>query len=70
MPKDKYAGSDPDPTQFLFVSPEQKRADQVGLFLKVATTLVDLLFIQLMSHPSHAKQMCSQPMHLTHELIL
>ena len=29
MPKDKYAGSDPDPTQFLFVSPEQKRADQV-----------------------------------------
>ena len=30
MPKDKYAGSDPDPTPYLFVSPEQKRADQVG----------------------------------------
>jgi len=31
MPKDKYAGSDPDPSPFLFVSPEQKRADQVKI---------------------------------------
>ena len=38
MPKDKYAGSDPDPTQFLFVSPEQKRADQVGPFLRLTPT--------------------------------
>jgi hypothetical protein len=29
MPKDKYAGTDPDPRPFLYVSPEQKRADQV-----------------------------------------
>jgi hypothetical protein len=33
MPKDKYAGSDPDPTPFLFVSPEQKRADQVNTLI-------------------------------------
>ena len=40
------------------------------LFLKVATTLVDLLFIELMSHLTHVKQMYSQAIHLTHELIL
>ena len=40
------------------------------IFLKVATTLVDLLFIELMSHLSHVKQMYSQLIHLTHELIL
>ena len=34
-------------------------------FLKVATTLVDLLFIDLMSHLSHIKHMYSQPLHLT-----
>ena len=39
-------------------------------FLKAATTLVDLLFIERMSHFSHVKQMYSQPIHLTHELIL
>ena len=31
---------------------------------------MDLLFIELMSHLSHVKQMYSQPIHLTHELIL
>ena len=40
------------------------------IFLKVATTLVDLLFIELTSHFSLVKQMYSQPIHLTHELIL
>ena len=41
------------------------------VFLKVATNLMDLLFIEVMSHISHVKQMFSQPMHLTHlELIL
>ena len=38
-------------------------------FLKVATTLVDLLFIELMLHLSHVKQI-SQSIHLTHELIM
>ena len=33
-----------------------------------ATTLVDLLFIELMLHLSHVKQMYSQTIHLTHEL--
>ena len=32
--------------------------------------MVDLLFFELMSHLSHVKQMNSQPVHLTHELIL
>ena len=41
------------------------------LSLMVATTLVDLLLIELMSHISyHVKQMHSQPINLTHELIL
>ena len=39
-------------------------------FLKVAITLVDLLFIELMSHLSHVKQMYTQRIHLTRELIL
>ena len=39
-------------------------------FLKVATTLVDILLIELKLHPSHVKQMYSQPVHLTRELIL
>ena len=39
-------------------------------FLMVATTPVDLLFVELMLHLSHAKQMYSQPMHLSHELML
>ena len=39
-------------------------------FLKVATTLVDLLYIELMPHLSNVKQMYSRPIHLTHELIL
>ena len=40
-------------------------------FLKVATTtLVDLLFIELMSHFSIVKQMYSQSIHRTNELIL
>ena len=36
----------------------------------VATTLVDLLFIELMPHLSRVKQMYSQPMLFTDELIL
>ena len=40
------------------------------IFLKFATTLVNLLFNERMSHLSHVKQMYSQPIHLTHELIL
>ena len=39
-------------------------------FLKVATTLVDLLFVELVLHLSHVKKMYSQPINLTHELIL
>ena len=39
-------------------------------FKKVATTLVDILFIELMLHLSRVKQMYSQPILLTHELIL
>ena len=35
-----------------------------------ATALVDLLFIELMLHLSHVIHMCSQPIHLTHELLL
>ena len=42
----------------------------VLVFLKVVTTLVDLLFIELMSYLSHVKQMYSQPIHLTQELKL
>ena len=41
-----------------------------SFLLQVATTLVDILFIELMSHPSYVKQMYSPPMHLTHELIM
>ena len=37
------------------------------IIFKPAATLVVLLFIELMSHLSHVKQMCSQPMH---EMIL
>ena len=39
-------------------------------FLKVATTLVDLLCIELMLHLSHVKQMYSQPVQLSNELRL
>ena len=39
-------------------------------FLKVATSMVGFLFIELMPQLSNVKQMYSQPMHLTHELIL
>ena len=38
--------------------------------LMVATTLVDLLFIELMSHLSQVKQMYGQPINFTHELLL
>ena len=38
-------------------------------FQKVAIALVDLLFIELMSHLSHVKQIYSQPIHLAHELM-
>ena len=31
---------------------------------------MDLLFIELILHLSHVKQMYSQPLHLAHELIL
>ena len=37
---------------------------------KVDTTLVDFLFIELMSDISHVKQMYSQPKRLAHEFIL
>ena len=37
-----------------------------GLFFKVATTLVDLLCIELMPHLLHAKQIYSLPIRLTH----
>ena len=40
------------------------------VFLKVPTTLVDLLIIERMLHLSHVKQMYSQPIHLSLELIL
>ena len=40
------------------------------VFLKVTTNLVDLLFIELMLNLSNVKQMYSQQIHLTHELIL
>ena len=50
---------------------EYQRLHQKGSsFFKAATTLVDLLFIELMSHLSHVMQMYSQPIHLTHELTL
>ena len=39
-------------------------------FLKVATIQVNLLFTELRLHLSRVKRMYSQPMHLTHELIL
>ena len=38
----------------------------VDSFLKVATTQVDFIFIELMLHPSHEKQMYNQQIHLTH----
>ena len=38
-------------------------------FLKVATTLVDLLVIELMLHLSNEKQMYGQPLQLSIELI-
>ena len=37
-------------------------------FFKFSTTLGYLLFIELMLHLSHVKQMNSQTIHLTHEL--
>ena len=40
------------------------------IFFKFATTLVDLLFIQLLSHLSHVKQVYSKTLHLRHELKL
>ena len=46
----------------------EHEADKMGL--KVATTPMDISFFEPMAHLSHVKQMCSQPMHLTHELIL
>ena len=39
-------------------------------FLKVATTLADLLFIELKLHFSNVKEMYSQPKHLLHVLVL
>ena len=39
-------------------------------FIKVNTTLVDFLFIELMLHLSHVKLTYSQPKQLTLELIL
>ena len=36
-----------------------------AIFFMVATTLVNLLFIELMSHRSHVKQVYCQPIHLT-----
>ena len=39
-------------------------------FFKFVTTLVDPLFIEPMLHLSHEKQIYSQTIHLTHELIL
>ena len=39
-------------------------------FFMIAPTRVYLLFIELMSHLSHVKQMFCQLIHLTHELIL
>ena len=41
-----------------------------NVFLKVATTLVELLCIELMLHLSPVKQMDSQPINITHELML
>ena len=35
-------------------------------FLEVAATMVDLLFIELMLHISHLKQIYCQPIHPTH----
>ena len=43
----------------------------LSFYLKeVPITLVDILFIELMLHLSHVKQMFSRPIRLTHELIL
>ena len=42
----------------------------VKLFLRFATTLMDLLRIELMLNLSHVKQMYSQAIHLTNELKL
>ena len=39
-------------------------------FCEVGTTLVDLLLIELMLHSSQVKQMSTQPIHLSHKLIL
>ena len=46
--------------------------NNLGALLEVdlATSLLDLLLIELMLHLSHEKQMYSQTMHLTHELKL
>ena len=47
------------------------RCDWAEIFFdKIATNLADLLFIELMSHLSHGKQMYSHPIHFTHELVL
>ena len=47
-----------------------KRSLFFNSFLKVATTLINLLLIEHMSHLSFVKQIYNQPIHLTHELIL
>ena len=49
--------------------PQQQAVPGVFLIF-FATTLVNLLFNEHMSHLSHVKQMYSQPIHLTYELIL
>ena len=43
----------------------QRLHQKCSSFFKVATTLVDLLFIELMSHLSHVKQTYSQSIQLT-----
>ena len=45
------------------------RKEVVFQFFKAATTLLDLLHIELMLHLSHVKQMCSQPIHRKHDFI-
>ena len=60
----------PNPLFRVSLQPAETVLFPLYVFKKVATTLVDLLFVQLLFHLSHVKQMNSQLTHLTHELML
>ena len=63
IPQDKQM-----PLKGLRVIETQTLGSKLSLKKKIPPPHVDRLFIELMLHVSHVKQMRSQPIHLTHKL--